>query len=377
MPDDGRRYLDAGVLNRITPLGLRARQTMEGAVSGGHRSPLQGVSPEFADHREYVPGDDLKHLDWKVLARAERYVVKRYEEESNLRCTFVVDASGSMGYGKARRHGGTEARSGEGKARRHGGTEARSGGGGVGFSKYDLAATVAACLGSVLMRQRDAVGVVTFDHGVKEALPAKANTRHFGRVLEALDGAGVSGSDGSTRKGTSIDGGRSLREASDHGTNGFGAGGTSGGGGETEVGAALVEVAEAAGRGGMVVLLSDLLCDLDQLSEGLQRLRHGRHEVVVMQVLHGDEIELPFNESIVFKDIEAAGRGGAEVYGEPWAFRRAYREEMLRFIGEAAGRCGGLGMDHVLLRGDEDLGAVLSRYLHGRRGGRRAGGGGR
>ena len=355
MPDDGRRYLDAGVLNRITPLGLRARQTMEGAVSGGHRSPLQGVSPEFADHREYVPGDDLKHLDWKVLARAERYVVKRYEEESNLRCTFVVDASGSMSYGEARRHEGTEARRGEG---------------GVGSSKYDVAATVAACLGSVLMRQRDAVGVVTFDHGMKEALPAKANTRHFGRVLEALDGAGVPGSDGSTRKGTPIDGGRGLRKASDHGTDGFGAGGISGGAsgeGETEVGAALVEVAEAAGRGGMVVLLSDLLCDLDQLSEGLQRLRHGRHEVVVMQVLHGDEIELPFNESIVFKDIEAAGRGGAEVYGEPWAFRRAYREEMLRFIGEAAARCRGLGMDHVLLRGDEDVGAALSRYLHGRR----------
>ena len=138
------------------------------------------------------------------------------------------------------------------------------------------------------------------------------------------------------------------------------------------MGAALVSVSEVAGRGGMVVLLSDLLCDLDQLSEGLQRLRHGRHEVIVMQVLHGDEIELPFNESIVFKDIEGAGkggRGGAEVYGEPWAFRRAYREEMLRFVDEARARCRGLGMDHVLLRGDEDLGGLLSRYLHGRRGG--------
>src|SRR6185295_12109939 len=92
-------YLKPEVLARITRLGLRAQRVVEGTISGLHRSPLHGVSAEFADHREYAPGDDLKRLDWRAYARANRYVIKRYEEESNLRCTILLDASASMRYG--------------------------------------------------------------------------------------------------------------------------------------------------------------------------------------------------------------------------------------------------------------------------------------
>ncbi len=345
-------YLDPDVLSRITPLGFRARSVMEESVSGGHRSPLQGVSPEFADHREYVPGDDLKNLDWRVFARSDRFYIKRFEEESNLRCTFVVDASGSMSYGRGK---GAEGRRGKGgsmvrgrgvKGQRGERDAAEQSGSALypsapapfapsaGSSKFHLAATAAACLASVLMRQRDAVGLATFDNALRDVLPPRANTRHFTQVLDTL---------------AATDPVHAPRPR-----------------GETEVGTVLSEVADRAGRGGMVVVLSDLLCDLERLGEGLSRLRHGRHEVIVMQVLHGDEIDLPFNQSTMFRDIESAASSPEEVYGEPWAFRQAYQKEMQRFIADAHARCRQRGIDHVLLQTDRDLGVTLSRWLHER-----------
>src|SRR6188768_3661081 len=97
-----KQYLDPRVLARIDSLGLRAQKVVEGAISGLHRSPLHGVSVEFADYREYAPGDDLKRLDWRAYARSNRFFIKRYEEESNLRCTVLLDASASMKYGGKR-----------------------------------------------------------------------------------------------------------------------------------------------------------------------------------------------------------------------------------------------------------------------------------
>ena len=95
-----KSFLDPAVLGRIVNLGLHAQRVMQGTISGLHRSPLHGVSVEFADYREYSPGDDLKRLDWRAYARSDRFVVKRYEEESNLRCTVLLDASKSMQYGR-------------------------------------------------------------------------------------------------------------------------------------------------------------------------------------------------------------------------------------------------------------------------------------
>src|SRR5215813_1891642 len=126
-------YLSPEILARIVPLGLRAQRVVEGAMSGLHRSPLHGLSVEFADYREYAPGDDLKRLDWRAYARSERYVIKRYEEESNLRATIVLDASRSMKYGRKDR------------------------------SKFDYAATLAASLAALCVKQRDAVGLALVD----------------------------------------------------------------------------------------------------------------------------------------------------------------------------------------------------------------------
>src|ERR1700759_5010574 len=126
-------HLSPEILSRIMPLGLRANRVVEGSISGLHRSPLHGVSVEFADYREYAPGDDLRRLDWRAYARSNRFQIKRYEEESNLRATIMLDASASMRYGRGP------------------------------MNKFDYAATLAASMAALLVKQRDAVGLAVFD----------------------------------------------------------------------------------------------------------------------------------------------------------------------------------------------------------------------
>ncbi|MFN3167729.1 MAG: DUF58 domain-containing protein [Phycisphaeraceae bacterium] len=292
------KLLDPDVLTRITPLGFKAARVVEGSITGLHRSPMHGVSPEFAEHREYSPGDDVKNLDWKVWAKSDRYVIKRYEEESNLRCTILLDASRSMQYA---------------------GKEAQQ-----GRSKFETASTIAACFMQLLMKQRDAVGLITIDTKPRTVLQPKATSRHAAQVLDTLE---------STRPG-----------------------------GETDLGPVIVRAADQLKRRGMILVLSDLLCDLDTLYESLGKLQHNGHEVVVLHILDGEEIDLPFNDSIIFKDIE----GSEEVFGEPWAFRKAYQAAMKAFIDTVTKRCAFAGIDHVLIRTDQDLGQTLAQYLHRR-----------
>lgn len=290
--------LDPTVLARITPLGFKAARVVEGSITGLHRSPMHGISPEFAEHREYSPGDDVRNLDWKVWAKSDRYVIKRYEEESNLRCTILVDASRSMEYA---------------------GKEAQQ-----GRSKFETAATIAACMSQLMMKQRDAVGLITIDTKPRAVLQPKATNRQAAQILDTLE---------STRPG-----------------------------GETELGPVIARAADQLKRRGLILVLSDLLCDLDSLYESLGKLQHNGHEIVVMHILDGEELDLPFNDSIIFKDIE----GSEEVFGEPWAFRKAYQEAMKEFVETVTSRCLSRGIDHLMVRTDQDLGQTLAQYLHRR-----------
>ena len=152
------KYLDPKVLAKVTRLDLQARLVVEGFISGLHRSPFHGFSVEFASHREYVPGDDLRHLDWKVHAKTDRYVIKQYEEETNLKATFLVDCSESMRY-------------------------ARDGG---GMMKYDYAAALAASMAFMLLQQQDAVGLVTFDESLLTHVLPSANPNQIKTIVHAL-----------------------------------------------------------------------------------------------------------------------------------------------------------------------------------------------
>ena len=155
--DDPRRFLHPETIAKISRLDLRARQVVEGFISGMHRSPFFGHSVEFVQHREYVPGDDIRHLDWKVWSKTDNYYIKQYEEETNLRNTLVVDVSESMHYGRGP------------------------------LNKYNYACTIAACLGYLLLRQQDAVGLLTFDSDVRQVVPARSQQTHIDALVKAMD----------------------------------------------------------------------------------------------------------------------------------------------------------------------------------------------
>jgi uncharacterized protein (DUF58 family) len=287
-------YADPDVLASITNLTLRARRVVEGTISGLHRSPFHGFSVEFAEYREYAPGDDLKRLDWRVFGRTDRYYIKEYEEESNLRAMIVMDASASMRYGTRP------------------------------MSKFDYGATVAASLATLLVQQQDPVGLALFDSQPRKVIPPAATQAQVVRIIGELENS------------------RPDRE--------------------TDLGASLRTLSEQVKQRGLVIVVSDLLTNLDAFYDGIARLQYRGHEIIVIQILDRDELELPFNDNVLFHDIE----GTEELFAEPWAFRNAYRAAMQDFIAGVAGGCGSRGIDHLLMVTDEDLGVALSHYIHWR-----------
>jgi len=156
MAESSRKYLDPDVLNRISGLELKARLIVEGFVSGMHRSPFRGFSVEFAEHREYVPGDDVRFVDWKVYGKSDRYYIKQYEEETNLRCWLMVDVSESMQYG------------------------------GASMSKIEYARHVAAALAYLITQQQDACGLCLFDSELRGVLPPASSAGHLRALIHML-----------------------------------------------------------------------------------------------------------------------------------------------------------------------------------------------
>jgi uncharacterized protein (DUF58 family) len=154
--DDPRRFLHPATIAKITRLDLRARQVVEGYISGMHKSPVFGHSIEFVQHREYSIGDDIRHLDWKVWSKTDRYYIKQYEAETNLRCNVVLDVSESMHYGRG------------------------------ALNKYEYACTAAACLAFLLLRQQDAAGLITFDSTVRQIVPARTQQNHIDALCNAM-----------------------------------------------------------------------------------------------------------------------------------------------------------------------------------------------
>jgi uncharacterized protein (DUF58 family) len=174
LKDAKRSLLDPAVLAKLGNLRLRVRAVTEGVLTGLHKSPHHGQSVEFAEHKEYTPGDEIRHIDWKAYGKFDRYYVKRFEHETNLRAYLVVDASGSMGYRSDL----------------------------DGMSKLEYASALAASLGYLLVRQQDAAGLVLVQGQIASAIPARASASHLTPVLEALEGARP---EGKTRLGAAID----------------------------------------------------------------------------------------------------------------------------------------------------------------------------
>lgn len=295
--DDPKRLLDPKTIAKISQLDLRARQVVEGFLTGQHKSPLYGQSVEFVQHRDYVPGDDLRHVDWTVWSKTDRYYIKQFEAETNLRSYIVVDASESMLYG-ADKH-------------RKAGT----------MHKYEYAATSAACLTYLTVKQQDSVGLITFDADVRQVIPPRSSQVHLDAVVKALH---VS----------------KPRE-------------------KTDPFKILRRVAEAMPARGLVVLISDLLCDREPLFKGLEMLRHRRHDVVVFHILDDDELLFPFAGMTRFEGLEEL----PHLLCDPRALRDGYLAELEEYLTEVRRGCTKMGIDYTLIRTSDYLDAVLSRFL--------------
>ena len=299
-----RKYLDPKVLAKITRLDLQARLVVEGFISGLHRSPFHGFSVEFATHREYVPGDDIRHIDWKVLARTDRHYIKQYEEETNLRATFVVDASESMQYaGESSRRGGD---------------------GRDGLSKFHYASAVAASLALLLLKQQDAVGLAIFDEELRSHLPASTSPNHIKPFVHALDVVEPKA--------------------------------------KTSVEEICHSLAERLARRGLICLISDLFTDREGLIRGLQHFRHYDHEVMVLHVMDQDELNFPFQGNTRFVGMEDAG----SLTVNPRALRDGYLEAVGDFCHEVKRRCVAAKMDYKLISTADHLDAALLAFLAAR-----------
>jgi uncharacterized protein (DUF58 family) len=295
MPDS-KRFLHPEAVKRIGRLELRARHVVEGFQSGMHRSPYFGQSVEFLQHREYVPGDDLRHVDWTVWAKQDRLVVKQYEEDTNLRCVMLVDVSKSMQYGNG------------------------------SMNKYEYAATVAASLGWLVLKQQDAVGVVAFDEKVRRKVPVRSRRGHLNSVIEALDA--VAPAD------------------------------------KTEMFPILRETAETFARRGMMVLISDLLADPDGTIKGLKLLRQRGHDVLVFHIMDDDELDFPFSGPTRFEGLES----DEFLNCNPRALREGYLAALNQFLERIRRDCARNTIDYALIRTSAPLDAALATFLSSRLG---------
>jgi uncharacterized protein (DUF58 family) len=255
-----------------------------------HKSPYRGYSVEFAQHREYVPGDDIRFLDWKVYGKSDRLYVKEFEEETNLKAHVFLDQSESMQYGQERR-------------------------------KFDYAATMAASLAFLIQQQSDSVALELFDEGLLTQIPPSNSRAQVNKILKALSEAEPTG--------------------------------------KTQIGKVLNELAEKSVRKGLVIVISDLFDEPDEILASLKHLRQRGQDVLLFHVLDRDEVEFPFQRMTMFEGMEAM----PELLCDPKSLRDAYLAELHAFEKQIRKGCQAQKIDYQRVVTDEALDVVLTKYL--------------
>ena len=296
---------DPASLAALGRIEIIARWIVDGFMSGLHRSPRKGFSVEFAEYRPYQPGDDLRYIDWKIAARSDRWVVRQYEEETNLRASVVLDVSRSMAW------------SGSG-LRISDATSAER------LTKLAYAERLTAALALLLLRQRDAVGLVRFDDRIRSSIPPRARNGQWRRVVAALEEPG-------TGKASSAP-------------------------------EALHQAARLISRRGLIVLISDLLMDLPDVERAMRGLRAAGHDVTVLHVMDPAERDLPSSGEALFVDPESELAVPATVAD----VRVAYRNTVEEVIGEWRSMFGSLGIGYEIVSTDAPFGVPLRRAFAAR-----------
>ncbi len=290
----------AGVLTRLEFL---ARAKKQGSKSGRHVSPNKGFSVVFAEHRQYTHGDDIRDLDWRVFAKSNRYYIKQYIEETNLRATIVLDASGSMNYR------GESASSVAGKP----------------VSKFEYGQYLSAALAYLMVKQQDAVGLVSFDDKVRTSIRPASRPSQVRLILEGIHNTTC--------------------------------------GGDTRLAATLHEVAERIPQRGLVVLISDLFENADQIIEAFHHFAFKQHELVLFHLMAEEELTFSFKRSQEFKDLETSG---TKIKVDPQTIRNAYLTRVRQHVEKIEKACGQLRADYVPITTKQPYTQALSDFI-GRR----------
>ena len=289
------KYLDPAVLSRLNNMKLIARLVVEGFIIGRHKSPYHGFSVEFAEHRPYMPGDEIKHIDWKLYGKTDRFYVKQFEEETNLKSYILLDKSGSMGFKSQK------------------------------VSKLEYGSYLAASLGYLMLNQQDAAGLVLFDRKISRYIPPLAKMGHLNLILHELE------------KVTPGD--------------------------ETSISLILHEMAEKIKKRGLVILISDLMDNVEDIIFGLKHFRYKKHEVIVFHILDPQEVEFKYKNFTKFIDLES----GESISTQPWFIRNSYARKLQEIINYSRSQFRNNQIDYVLLTTDHTLDHALIEYLNKRR----------
>ena len=278
----------------LNSISMKAKLVVEGYIIGQHRSPYHGFSVEFAEHRSYEPGDEVKHIDWKLYGKTNRLFVKRYEEETNLRAHLILDTSKSMSYTSNK------------------------------VSKLEYGSYLLAALSYLMISQQDAAGVVLFDEKIRTFIPPKSTPSHLNTLLNALD-VPTSGND-------------------------------------TKIESVLHEMAERINKRGLVIIISDLLDEPENILNGLKHFRHKKQEVILFHILDRNELEFEFDSRTKFVDMES----GDAITTDPWHIKNDYKNLILDLQKYYKRNCRLNKIDYVPLFTDDNLDKGINEYFNKR-----------
>ena len=291
MRRSSKNLLSSGIINKIDSLALRAKLVVEGFLAGLHKSPYHGFSVEFAEHRPYEYGDDVKYIDWKLWAKTDKLFIKQFEEETNLKCYILLDRSKSMKYASDK------------------------------LSKFEYSKSLAASLAYLMIKQQDAVGLSTFDNKINLTMPPKTKPSHFNLIAQTLHNAKT--------------------------------------GNTTKVSNVLHVLAQSIKKRGLIILISDLVDSHEDIMNGLKHFRYKGHEVIVFHILDPKEIDLNFNESVKFIDLES----DESITTDPRQVKAAYQKEIKDLVASYKNQCRKNKIDFINISTSDSLENSLINYL--------------
>jgi len=284
-------FFDPKLIANLSNLELQAQKVVEGFIAGLHKSPFHGFSVEFSQYRPYLSGDSLRFVDWKVFARTDRYYIKQFEQETNLRCHILIDNSKSMQFGDA------------------------------DFNKFKYASILASALAFLMIRQQDAVGLFLFDDQIRNRIQPRSVPSLLPQFYSTIEKAKP--------------------------------------GGDTQISQVLHQVAGQIHRRSLVIIISDLLDNPEQVMKGLRHFKHDQHEVLVFHLMDHRELNLDYDGEVLFEDLEST----EQLKTNPAYIKQMYESKMQEFLDNYRSKCDHHHISYNLIRTDTPLDKALMKFL--------------